>query len=75
MAEFSTKFVRSCPVCGRPLQVPIELLGRSLTCSHCRASFLAVEESAPSETWRAASRSVLERANSLLARLEVAGSR
>jgi DNA-directed RNA polymerase subunit M/transcription elongation factor TFIIS len=38
-----TYFIRSCPTCGRHLQVRVELLNREVECSHCGAGFLASE--------------------------------
>jgi DNA-directed RNA polymerase subunit RPC12/RpoP len=40
-----TYFVRSCPTCGRNLEVRVELLGRDVECVHCGANFTATEES------------------------------
>ena len=40
-----TYFFRSCPTCGRHLNVRIELLGREVECTQCRATFMATEES------------------------------
>lgn len=39
-----TFFVRSCPTCGRNLEVRVELLGREVECVHCGANFKATEE-------------------------------
>lgn len=39
-----TYFFRSCPTCGRHLNVRIELLGREVECTQCRATFVATEE-------------------------------
>ena len=39
-----TYFVRSCPTCGRNLEVRVELLGRDVECVHCGASFVANEQ-------------------------------
>jgi hypothetical protein len=55
-------FVQECPICGRPLQIRVEYLGRLLTCRHCGGRFTAKDsvnrvDSAP-------------RANSLLARAD-----
>lgn len=36
-----TFFVRSCPTCGRKLEIRVELLGRDVECVHCGANFLA----------------------------------
>lgn len=38
-----TYFVRSCPTCGRTLEVRVELLGRDVECVHCGATFTANE--------------------------------
>jgi hypothetical protein len=40
-----TFFVRSCPTCGRNLEVRVELLGRDVECVHCGANFKATQES------------------------------
>jgi hypothetical protein len=37
----STRFTKSCPTCGRHLDIPIEQMGRRVMCSHCHAEFLA----------------------------------
>lgn len=39
-----TYFFRSCPTCGRHLNVRIELLGRDVECAQCHATFVANEE-------------------------------
>lgn len=39
-----TFFVRSCPTCGRSLEVRVELLGKQVECVHCGANFAANEE-------------------------------
>jgi hypothetical protein len=36
-----TYFKQPCPVCGRPLYVPVDLLGRDASCSHCSGVFTA----------------------------------
>lgn len=36
-----TYFKQPCPVCGRPLYVPIELLGSDASCTHCSGVFAA----------------------------------
>jgi hypothetical protein len=40
-----TYFIRSCPTCGRQLNVRVELLGREVECVHCLGTFIANEES------------------------------
>lgn len=39
-----TYFFRSCPTCGRHLNIRIELLGREVECAQCSATFVATEE-------------------------------
>ncbi|MBX3423635.1 MAG: response regulator [Pirellulaceae bacterium] len=36
-----TCFNRSCPTCGRSLEIRVELLNRQVECSHCLATFVA----------------------------------
>ena len=36
-----TFFVKSCPTCGRKLEIRVELLGREVECVHCSANFVA----------------------------------
>jgi hypothetical protein len=55
-------FVQECPVCGRPLQIRVEYLGRLLTCQHCGGRFTAKDAASPVES--------APRANPLLARAE-----
>ncbi len=35
------RFTRSCPTCGRRIQVRGSLLGRVVACRHCKAEFVA----------------------------------
>ena len=35
------RFVRSCPTCGRRIQIRGSLLGRVVACRHCNAEFIA----------------------------------
>ncbi len=39
-----TYFFRSCPTCGRHLNIRIELLGKDVECGQCRAVFTATQE-------------------------------
>ena len=41
MPTIETYFVQPCPVCGRSLQVSVQLLGREAACQHCGAPFVA----------------------------------
>lgn len=36
-----TYFIRSCPTCGRHLEIRVELLNRDVECTHCGANFTA----------------------------------
>lgn len=38
-----TYFIRSCPTCGRTLEIRVELLNRQVECSHCHGTFVATE--------------------------------
>jgi hypothetical protein len=40
-----TFFIRSCPTCGRHLEIRVELLGREVECVHCRGTFIANQKS------------------------------
>jgi hypothetical protein len=63
----SAFFVQECPVCGRPLQIRVEYLGRRLNCDHCGGAFIAAEtpEGAPQQT---AAPDLIDRAEDLLRR-------
>lgn len=39
--EACVHFNQSCPVCGRPLRVPVSLLGQRVYCQHCGGGFVA----------------------------------
>ena len=49
----ATYFVQDCPVCGRYLQVRLELLGKTVCCRHCRGSFIARDRSLDKRNIRA----------------------
>lgn len=40
-----TRFTRSCPTCGRQLDIPVDQIGRQVQCNHCSAEFKATLES------------------------------
>ena len=58
----STSFFQECPICGRSLQVRLELLGRFIACPHCRGEFLSTDQPAKGDR----SQPILDRANELL---------
>ncbi|EGF24397.1 hypothetical protein RBWH47_02942 [Rhodopirellula baltica WH47] len=41
MPILKTFFKQACPVCGRPLFIPVDLLGKEASCSHCSGVFAA----------------------------------
>ncbi len=61
----SAYFYQECPVCGRPLQVRVEYLGRDVICEHCSGHFLA-SDPAQHPHWPRSGR-LLQRADELLA--------
>lgn len=66
MGTVSLSFNQSCPICGRKLLVPIEYLGMTVQCSHCKGDFLGQDTS--NSHWKDELRISLERrADALLA--------
>lgn len=45
MTKTPTYFMSRCPVCGRTLQIPLQLFGNLLACDHCKATFVAQDRS------------------------------
>ena len=41
MTGISVRFTRSCPTCGRRVEIRASLLGRTVACQHCGANFTA----------------------------------
>jgi len=39
----SPYFLQECPVCGRPVRVRVEHLGRCVSCEHCHGRFVAYD--------------------------------
>jgi len=66
----ATYFVQDCPVCGRYLQVRLELLGKTVSCRHCRGSFTARDPSLDKRNIRAPGLRLLDRANQLLSAVD-----
>jgi len=62
-----THIVEDCPICGRPVEVASEAVGREVACGHCRGQFV-VFEAADGETTTVAcgETNLLERADRLL---------
>ena len=40
----SSHFVKSCPTCGRTLQIQVRYIGREVNCGHCDGRFLAFHD-------------------------------
>jgi hypothetical protein len=40
----SVYYHQPCPVCGRTLQISVELLGKRVYCQHCGGGFLALDD-------------------------------
>jgi len=38
-------FQQGCPVCGRRLEIDVNLLGRRVYCQHCGGGFVAMDSS------------------------------
>lgn len=41
-AKTVIRFSRSCPTCGRRIQIRSGLLGKTVACRHCKAEFVAM---------------------------------
>lgn len=64
----SPYFLQECPTCGRTLQVRVELLGREVTCQHCRGLLTAWDDEGAPRC--AAPQTLLDRADRLLEEVE-----
>ena len=38
----SVRFAKTCPTCGRTLQIPVDLMGKDVCCHGCGANFRAM---------------------------------
>lgn len=66
-----TYFVQDCPICGRQLEVRLELLGRSVACPHCHGRFEARDQDNPPRDARSAPPlNLMQRADALLNMLD-----
>jgi len=61
-------YVRSCPVCGRPLRISLEHRGERVMCQHCRGQFVAGGSCEESRTTDRRIDEALTRADRFLAR-------
>ncbi len=47
MSFISVRFTRSCPTCGRRVEIRASLLGCTVACQHCGAEFTATADDDP----------------------------
>ena len=66
----ATYFQQPCPTCGRVLLILVQHLGQEVFCTHCRSRFVSFDESQNRHGGSIGSRTIMERAERLLARLE-----
>lgn len=66
----TTYFDQECPTCGRRLRVPIQYLGKSVKCQHCRARFEAWDPESGGLPPTQTGMGLLQRAEELLASAE-----
>ena len=68
----SSHFVKSCPTCGRTLQVQVRYMGREVTCGHCHGRFLAFHDDLARDesAGLGRNRDVMQRAKELLNSLD-----
>jgi hypothetical protein len=68
-------FVQECPRCGRRVEVRVEYLGRLVVCDHCQGRFEATDPTGVDGRADIRSSALLERAEQLLAEVEVQRAR
>jgi tRNA G26 N,N-dimethylase Trm1 len=72
-------YLQNCPVCGRPLEIPLEYRGSRVNCRHCSGEFTAADPCSSTLAAQNSSGALLGRAEQLLElcakklRLRVAG--
>lgn len=59
-------YLQNCPVCGRPLAIPREYLGRRLHCRHCGGKFVAIDPASPRFAAQNGASALLTQADRLL---------
>jgi hypothetical protein len=60
-------YVQACPICGRPLEICVEYLGKQVVCDHCGGHFVAQDPENRSSMAAAEPDPMLRRADELLA--------
>lgn len=67
-------FIRSCPTCGRSLEVRVEYLGKVVSCKHCSAQFDTSDPPYFSDRASESSLNLLARAEELIESVKIATS-
>jgi DNA-directed RNA polymerase subunit M/transcription elongation factor TFIIS len=65
-------FIRSCPTCGRSLEVRVEYLGKRVSCRHCSAEFDTSDPPYYSDGASESSLNLLARAEELIETVRIA---
>jgi DNA-directed RNA polymerase subunit M/transcription elongation factor TFIIS len=65
-------FIRSCPTCGRSLEVRVEYLGKRVSCRHCSAEFDTSDPPYYSDGASESSLNLLARAEQLIETVRIA---
>ena len=71
----SSHFVKTCPTCGRLVQIQVQYMGREVSCGHCNGPFVAyMEEDEAAERASLANlgstKNLMQRADELLNSLD-----
>lgn len=67
-------FIRSCPTCGRSLEVRVEYLGKRVSCKHCSAQFDTSDPPYYSDGASESSLNLLARAEELIESVRITSS-
>ena len=67
-------FIRSCPTCGRSLEVRVEYLGKRVSCKHCSAQFDTSDPPYYSDGASESSLNLLARAEELIESVRVSNA-
>jgi DNA-directed RNA polymerase subunit M/transcription elongation factor TFIIS len=67
-------FIRSCPTCGRSLEVRVEYLGKRVSCRHCSAEFDTCDPPYYSDGASESSLNLLARAEELIETVRIASA-
>lgn len=67
-------FIRSCPTCGRSLEVRVEYLGKMVLCQHCSAKFDTSDPPYYSDGASESSLTLLARADELIESVKIANA-